>query len=274
MQDDANFDIEVRLLIEAIFLKYKYDFRKYSLASVKRRIATVLVTYQVSSVSALQEKVLYDPDFFSNVLQYITIPTTEMFRDPQYFKAFREKVIPYLKSYSSIKIWVAGCSTGEEAYSFAIIFKEENLLDRVMIYATDINPVILDKARDGKMKLDEMKKNSINYQSAGGKQSLLDYYTTTQNKAEMIESLKKNIIFADHSLATDSVFSEMQFVSCRNVLIYFDKELQNRAIGLFHDSLSLRGFLGIGLKESLKFSKYENEFEPWTLTERIYRKLK
>jgi chemotaxis protein methyltransferase CheR len=274
MPNDVNFDIEVRLLIEAIFLKYKYDFRKYSLASVKRRISTVLVTYQVHSVSALQEKVLYDPEFFSNILQYLTISTTEMFRDPQYFKAFREKVIPYLKSYSSIKIWVAGCSSGEEAYSFAIIFKEENLLDRVMIYATDINPVILDKAREGSIKLDEMKKNSTNYQQAGGKLSLSDYYTTSQNRAHINESLKKSIIFADHSLATDSVFSEMQFVSCRNVLIYFDKELQNRSIGLFHDSLSMRGFLGIGLKESLKFSKFENEFEPWSLTERIYRKLK
>ena len=216
-EKNAIFDIEVKLFIEAVFMKYKYDFRQYGLASIKRRLSSALIAHDIKTVSALQEKILYEPAFFSAILQYITISTTEMFRDPSYFKAFREKVLPYLKSYPSIKIWVAGCSSGEEAYSFAIIFKEAGLLDRVMIYATDINPVILDKARLGVYRLDDMKKNSLNYQQSGGSASLSDYYTANYNAAVMDISLKKNIIFADHSLATDAVFSEMQFVSCRNV---------------------------------------------------------
>ena len=273
-EKNVIFDIEVKLFIEAVFMKYKYDFRQYGLASIKRRLSSALIAHDIKTVSALQEKILYEPAFFSAILQYMTISTTEMFRDPNYFKAFREKVLPYLKSYPSIKIWVAGCSSGEEAYSFAIIFKEAGLLDRVMIYATDINPVILDKARMGVYRLEDMKKNSLNYQQSGGSASLADYYTANYNAAAIDNSLKKNIIFADHSLATDAVFSEMQFVSCRNVLIYFDKELQNRAIELFHDSLSMKGFLGIGSKESLKFSKCESSFESWSLPDRIYRKLK
>ena len=255
-------------------MKYKYDFRQYSLASVKRRLSTALIAHEIKTISALQEKVLYEPDFFAAILQYMTISTTEMFRDPSYFTVFREKVLPYLKSYPSIKIWVAGCSSGEEAYSFAIIFKEEGLLDRVMIYATDINPVILEKAKLGVYRLEDMKKNSMNYQQFGGTASLSDYYTANYNAVAIDPALKKSIIFADHSLATDAVFSEMQFISCRNVMIYFDKELQNRAIGLFHDSLSMKGFLGIGSKESLKFSKCESKFETWSLPDRIYRKLK
>jgi chemotaxis protein methyltransferase CheR len=271
---NSIFDIEVKLFIEAVFLRYKYDFRQYGLASVKRRLSSAMIAHNIPTVTALQEKILYEPEFFTAILQYMTISTTEMFRDPAYFKAFREKVIPYLKSYSSIKIWVAGCSTGEEAYSFAIIFKEEGLFDRVMIYATDINPVILERAKAGIYKLEDMKKNSMNYQQSGGKLSLSDYYSANYNAVAIDPELKKNIVFADHSLATDSVFSEVQFVSCRNVLIYFDKALQNRAVHLFHDSLSMKGFLGIGSKESLKFSSLENAFENWSTSERIYRKLK
>ncbi len=275
MNEEARiFDIEVKLFIEAVFLKYKYDFRQYSLASVKRRLSNALIVHNIRTISALQEKVLHEPEFFNAILQHMTISTTEMFRDPSYFKAFREKVVPYLKSYPSIKIWVAGCSSGEEAYSFAIILKEEGLYDRVMIYATDINPVILEKAKAGIYRLEDMKKFSENYQQSGGLKSLSDYYTASYNAAMIDNELKKNIIFADHSLATDSVFSEMQFVSCRNVLIYFEKPLQNRAIHLFHDSLSMKGFLGIGSKESLKFSSLHTAFEMWAGPERIYRKLK
>lgn len=268
------FDIEVKLFIEAVFMKYKYDFREYSLASVKRRLSNALLTHNVKTISALQERVLHEPEFFTAILQHMTISTTEMFRDPAYFKAFREKVLPYLRTYPSIKIWVAGCSSGEEAYSFAIIFKELGLYERVMIYATDINPVILEKAKAGIYRLEDMKKYSSNYQLAGGAASLSDYYSAHYNAVAMDPALKRNIIFADHSLATDSVFSEMQFVSCRNVLIYFDKKLQNRAINLFHDSLSLNGFLGIGSKESLKFSDIYSSFESWSTSERIYRKIK
>ena len=272
--ENQIFDIEVKLFIEAVYMKYKYDFRQYGLASVKRRLSNALITHKVKTVSALQERVLHEPEFFTVILQHMTISTTEMFRDPSYFKAFREKVIPYLKTYPSIKIWIAGCSSGEEAYSFAIIFKEEGLLERVMIYATDINPLILEKAKAGIYRLEDMSKFTTNYQAAGGKKSLSDYYTASYNAVAIDSSLKKNIIFADHSLATDSVFSEVQFVSCRNVLIYFEKNLQNRAIHLFHDSLSVKGFLGIGSKESLKFSTLYSAFEPWCPEDRIYRKLK
>lgn len=273
-EKSAIFDIEVKLFIQAVFMRYNYDFRDYSLASVKRRLSNVLMLHNLKTVTALQERVLHEPEFFTAVLQYMTISTTEMFRDPSYFKAFREKVIPYLRSYPSIKIWIAGCSSGEEAYSFAIIFKEEGLLNRVMIYATDINPVILEKAKAGIYRLEDVKKYSINYQESGGNASLSDYYTANYNAVAIDPELKKNIIFADHSLATDSVFSEVQFVSCRNVLIYFEKKLQDRAITLFHDSLSMQGFLGIGSKESLKFSKMSPSFEHWSTSERIYRKLK
>lgn len=273
-EKSAIFDIEVKLFIQAVFMRYNYDFREYSLASVKRRLTNVLSIHNLKTVTALQEKVLHEPEFFTAVLQYMTISTTEMFRDPSYFKTFREKVVPYLRSYPSIKIWVAGCSSGEEAYSFAIIFKEEGLLNRVMIYATDINPIILEKAKAGIYRLEDMKKYSQNYQDAGGKASLSDYYNANFNAVAIDPELKKNIIFADHSLATDSVFSEVQFVSCRNVLIYFEKKLQDRAITLFHESLSMQGFLGIGSKESLKFSKMNDGFENWSMSERIYRKLK
>lgn len=273
-EDKELFDIEVRLLLEAVFMKYKYDFRKYSLASVKRRLTSALSKYNVDNVSALQERVLREPEFFNAILQFLTISTTEMFRDPEYFKMFREKVIPYLRSYPSLKIWVAGCSTGEEAYSFAVVLKEEGLYERSMIYATDINPVSLEKARNGVYRIDDMQKYTVNYQKSGAKQSFADYYSAFSEMAAIDPALKKNIVFADHSLATDAVFAEMNYVSCRNVLIYFEPELQDRAIGLFHDSLGRQCFLGIGEKETLKFSKYESHFEVWSSAERIYRKIR
>lgn len=273
MPDTLIVDIEIKLLIEAIYLKYKYDFREYNIASTRRRLKSALIAFNIKTISALQEKVLREPDFFMSVLQYLTISTTEMFRYPQYFKAFKEKVVPYLKSYPSIKIWVAGCSTGEEAYSFAILLHEEGLLERSIIYATDINPVSINKAQQGVYHLEDVKKYDVNYKEAGGAESLVKYYDIQNEMISFHEDLKKNIVFADHSLATDSVFSEMQFISCRNVLIYFDKPLQNRAIDLFHDSLSRKGFLGIGSKESLKFSSKENEFDYWATQERIYRRI-
>lgn len=273
MPDTQIVDIEIKLLIEAIYLKYNYDFREYSIASARRRLKSALIAFNIKTISSLQEKVLREPDFFTLVLQYLTISTTEMFRFPQYFKAFKEKVVPYLKSYPSIKIWVAGCSTGEEAYSFAILLKEEGLLERTIIYATDINPISLHKAQQGIYYLEDINKYETNYLEAGGNARLSDYYEIHKERVSFSDELKKNIVFADHSLATDSVFSEMQFISCRNVLIYFDKSLQNRAIDLFHDSLSMKGFLGIGSKESLKFSSKDHEFESWATLERIYRKI-
>lgn len=273
MSNITNTDIEIKLLIEAIFLKYSYDFRDYSGASVKRRILHAVKQLKCESISDLQARVLHEPDAFMELLQYITIPTTEMFRDPEYFLALREEVIPFLKTYPSLKIWIAGCSTGEELYSMAILLKEEGLLERSIIYATDINPVSLEKARKGIFSLDRVRSYTSNYQRAGGKAAFSDYYTAAYESALFDRSLCENISFADHSLATDSVFAETHLISCRNVMIYFNHELQERALGLFHESLCHRGFLGLGSKESLDFSGYANFFEPLVKQQRLFRKL-
>ncbi|MHA6491879.1 CheR family methyltransferase [Pseudomonas borbori] len=272
MAPERNIDIELRLLIEAIYLKYNYDFRNYSGASIKRRVRHALTQLNCKTISALQEKILHDPDMFMELLQYLTIPVSEMFRDPPYFLALRQQVVPLLKTYPSVKIWVAGCSTGEEVYSLAILLKEEGLLDRSIIYATDINPRSLEKAQRGIFNLETVQGYAANYQNAGGLAALSDYYTAAYDSALFDKSLRDHVTFADHSLATDSVFSETQLISCRNVLIYFDNALQNRALGLFHESLCHRGFLGLGSKESLEFSNYGSAFEALSKQERIFRK--
>jgi chemotaxis protein methyltransferase CheR len=216
--------------------------------------------------------VLHDAAAFGRLLQVLTIPVSEMFRDPTYFRALREQVVPVLRTYPSIKVWVAGCSTGEEVYSLAILLREEGLLARSILYATDINPASLERARRGIFGLDDVRKYTANYQQAGGQRAFSDYYTAAYDGALFDRSLADNITFADHSLATDSVFSETHLVSCRNVLIYFNRRLQDRAFGLFHDSLCHRGFLGLGSKETLDFSSYADRFEPVVRDERIYRK--
>jgi chemotaxis protein methyltransferase CheR len=273
MCPDRTLDIELRLLIEGIYLKYSYDFRDYSGASLKRRVLHALSKFECETISELQARVLHDPQLFSELLQFLTIPVSEMFRDPTYYLAIREHVVPVLKTYPSLKIWIAGCSTGEEVYSMAILFKEEGLLDRTLIYATDINPQSLDRARQGVFPLERVRKYTQSYQLAGGKNSFSDYYTAAYDGALFDKSLMANVTFADHSLATDMVFSETHFISCRNVLIYFNKGLQNRAFGLFHESLCHRGFLGLGSKESLDFSAYAGHFEPVVKKERLFRRL-
>ena len=266
-------DIELRLLMEAIYLRYSYDFRDYTGASQKRRVLYALQQLHLPNISALQERVLRDAALFGQLLQYLTIPVSEMFRDPPYFLALREQVVPVLQTYPSIKIWIAGCSTGEEVYSMAILLREEGLLERTIIYATDINPASLDKAKQGIFSLENVRAYTANYQQAGGQRSFADYYTAAYDYAIFDKTLRENVTFADHSLATDSVFSETQLISCRNVLIYFNKKLQDRAFGLFHESLCHRGFLVLGSKETLDFSVYGKQFEPLVKQERIYRKL-
>jgi chemotaxis protein methyltransferase CheR len=271
MKRDA-IDIELKLLAEAIFLRYGHDFRDYSAASQKRRVLHALAQFGCPTISALQSQVLHDPAAFHRLLQFLTIPVSEMFRDPSYFAALRRDVMPHLETYPSIKIWVAGCSTGEEVYSLAILLHEEGLLERTLIYATDINPASLDKARRGIFPLSAMQRHAHSYQKAGGKRQLEDYYTSAYESALMDRFLSANVTFADHSLATDTVFSETHFVSCRNVLIYFNRTLQDRALKLFHDSLCHRGFLGLGAKESLDFSGCSGGFETLNRRERLYRK--
>ncbi|MFZ3140269.1 CheR family methyltransferase [Polaromonas sp.] len=269
----SSTDIDLQLLMEAIYLRYSYDFRDYSGASQKRRVLYALTQLDCPTIAELQSQVLHDPGVFQQVLQYLTIPVSEMFRDPGFFLALRQQVTPYLRTYASIKVWIAGCSTGEEVYSLAILLREEGLLERSLIYATDINPASLDKARQGIFPLGSIRGYTANYQQSGGRQAFADYYTAAYDAAIFDKSLRENITFADHSLATDSVFSETQLVLCRNVLIYFNKKLQDRALGLFHESLGHRGFLCLGSKESIAFSSYATHFEPLARAERIFRKL-
>lgn len=272
IEPPSDIDIELRLLMEAIFLKYSYDFRNYTGASQKRRVRYALEQLRLPNVSALQERVLHDPTVFAQLLQYLTIPVSEMFRDPGYFLTLRQQVVPVLQTYPSVKVWVAGCSTGEEAWSLAILLREEGLLERTQIYATDINPASLDKARQGIFPMEAVRNYTANYQRAGGRQAFSDYYTAAYDAARFDPSLCANAVFADHSLATDSVFAETQLVSCRNVLIYFNRALQDRALGLFHESLCHRGFLGLGAKESIDFSSFSTRFDTLARAERIYRK--
>jgi chemotaxis protein methyltransferase CheR len=265
-------DIELELLIEAILRKYQYDFRHYSRSSLKRRAAQAMAQLGCKNISQLQERVLHERGALPIVLDYLTVPTTELFRDPEYYGALRTEVIPHLHTYPSLKVWVAGCSTGEEVYSTAILLEESGLLGRAIIYATDINPRSLEKAKRGIYSLDSLKQASVNYQRSGGKRSLSDYYRAAYEAVQLDRRLVRNAVFSDHSLATDAVFTEVQLVSCRNVLIYFDRPLQDRAIGLFYDSLVRRGFLGLGSKESLHFSSHQADFKSIADEARIYQK--
>ena len=267
-----DFDIELPLLIEAIYLKYHYDFRQYALASLKRRLTAALSYFDCPTLSQLQDRVLRTPSMFPKLLDFLTVPVSEMFRDPSYFRSLREHVVPMLRTYPSLKVWVAGCSTGEEVYSLAILLREEGLLTRTLIYATDINPNSLQKAQAGIYDLSRVASFSENHRKSGARSSLSDYYTAAYGGVMLDKSLRQHIVFSDHSLATDTVFAEIHLVSCRNVLIYFDRELQDRAIGLFREALVRRGFLGIGSKESLRFSSQVDAFEELVREDRIYRK--
>jgi len=267
-----NFDIELVLLLDAIYLKYHYDFRRYAMASLKRRLRTAMLRFGCRTLSQLQDRVLRDPALFRALLEFLTVPVSDMFRDPPYFRALRERVLPILRTYPSLKIWVAGCSTGEEVYSLAILLREEGLLSRSLIYATDINPQTLEKAQAGVYSIERMAGFTDNHRRSGARSSLSDYYTAAYDRAVFDKSLKDNVVFSDHSLATDSVFAEVQLISCRNVLIYFNRELQDRALGLFHDALCRKGFLGIGAKESLRFSAHADSFDDVAKEDRIYQK--
>lgn len=268
----TDFDIELQLLLDAIYLKYHYDFRAYAQASIKRRLRTAMERFSCDTLSQLQDRILRDAALFQDLLDLLTIPVSEMFRDPRYFRTIRRDVVPMLKTYPSLKMWVAGCSTGEEAYSFAILLREEGLLDRTLIYATDINPHSLAEAEAGVYAMDRIAGFTDNHQQSGAHSSLSDYYTAAYGRVVLDKSLRSHIVFSDHSLATDSVFAEVQLVSCRNVLIYFSNALQERAIGLFHDSLCRRGFLGLGAKETIRHSSKKAAFVEVSPGERVYQK--
>lgn len=272
MHDEQLFDLEIRLLLEAVYQRWQHDFRDYAISSLRRRMRQAMTHFRCDSLSALQGRVLHEPEVFAQMLQFFTVQVSEMFRDPSYFRALREQVLPVLRTYPSLKIWVAGCSHGEEVWSLAILLAEEGLLSRTIIYATDINAAALQRAEAGIYPLDRVAGFSRNYLAAGGRGSLSDHYTSAYGGVAFDRRLKQQIVFADHSLATDSVFSEVHFVSCRNVLIYFKRPLQDRALGLFADALVRRGFLGLGLRETVQFSGHAGAFEPVVPDQRIYRK--
>lgn len=265
-------EIEISLLLEALFQKYGYDFRQYSRAHIARRISNRMILSNIKTITEIQEKILHDNSFASQLLQDLSITVTEMFRDPSFYLMLREKVIPILKTYSFIKIWHAGCSTGEEAYSMAILLKEEGLYDRATIYATDFNQAALHQAKEGIFAAQDMKEYTSNYQKGGGKESLSEYYTSQYNRVIMDTSLKKNIVWANHNLVTDSVFAEVHLILCRNVLIYFNKDLQNRVQKLFFESLINGGILCLGSKESLRFSDFATSYHELDKKQRIFKK--
>jgi chemotaxis protein methyltransferase CheR len=273
MMDATDSDRELQGLLEAVFRLYHYDFRRYAPASMKRRIKAALATFNCPSISSLERRLTDDPKAFSGLLRYLTVQVSDLFRDPGYFRAIRTRIVPYLQTYPFLKLWVAGCATGEEAYSLAILLAEEGLLERTLIYATDINPEALATAEAGVYDLQRFVGFSGNYLAAGGKGSLSDHYTARYSSALLDRQLKKAILFSDHSLATDSAFAEVQLCSCRNVLIYFDRELQEQAIGVLRESLCHKGFLGLGSKESLRFSRHAAAFRELVPEERLYQRV-
>lgn len=264
--------LEIQLLLEALYQRYHYDFRNYAQASIKRRLRQAREQLGFATYSALQDGLLHDPALLPRLLGYLTIQVSEMFRDPSYFRSLREKVLPHLRTYPSLKVWVAGCSEGEELYSLVILFREEGLEERTLFYATDISQNALDRASAGIYGLDRMQLFTENHRKSGGKSSLSDYYTAAYGRASFDRSLRQRVVFSDHSLVTDAVFAEMHLISCRNVMIYFDRALQDRAVGLFRDSLARKGFLGLGAKESLRFSHHSGAFLDFVREEKIYQR--
>lgn len=269
---ETEFDIELPLLLEAVYAKYHQDFRHYSRPSLERRLGEALRLLGVRSLSGLQDRVLHEPDAWASLLSCLTVHVSEMFRDPGYFRALREHVVPWLRALPSLKVWVPGCSTGEEVYSLAILLREEGLLDHTLIYATDIAPAALAVAEKGIYAQERMADFSRAYLAAGGRGSLSDYYSVGYGAAIVDRSLRRGVLFAEHSLATDAVFAEVALVSCRNVLIYFDRTLQDRAVGLCKDALRPQGFLGLGAKETLRFSAHADAFSEHVAEYKLYRK--
>ncbi|MDP6525271.1 MAG: protein-glutamate O-methyltransferase CheR [Kiritimatiellia bacterium] len=267
-------NIEIGLLLEAVNEKYGYDFRDYAKAYLKRRLLRRVKMSGLQSISELQHKVLHDAEFFELMVQDLSIHVTEMFRDPSFFRAFRKEVVPVLHTYPTVKVWHAGCSSGEEVYSMAILLKEEGLYDRALIYATDLSETILESAKNAIIPLGRMRQYSVNYQKAGGQHSLSEYYAAHHDSVVLDRGLRENIVFAAHNLVSDSVFGEMQVVICRNVVIYFTRALQRHVFETFRASLCRRGFLCLGSKETLSFWPGEDGFEQVVPGEKIFRKRK
>lgn len=272
MNTDDIEEIEIRLLLEGIFQLYGYDFREYAEASLRRRLTQWLRTSGCDTFSAAQARLLRSRELFGSLLDGITVNVSEMFRDPQFFKALREEVVPHLKTYPFVKIWIAGCAAGEEAYSLAILLCEEGLEGHFRIYATDINEKVLQQAEEGIYQLEKMQQFTQGYQKAGGKKDFADYYTARYDHAILAPRLKKNIVFAAHNLTADAGIGEMQMILCRNLLIYFRAALKERVLTLFDGSLVNGGFLCLGMKETLSGRALSNRYREMPPGTRIYRK--
>ncbi len=267
-----NEAIEIRLLLEAIHLKYGYNFKDYASAHTKRRLRNRLEMSGMTSYLDMAKRILCDPAFFNTLLMDLSINVTEMFRDPEFYKKIRQELIPRLKTYAFIKLWHAGCSAGQEVYSMAILLEEEDMKQRAQIYATDFNELILARAKQGIYPLETMKTYTANYLKAGGTRTFSDYYTADDENVILRKSLSEKVLFSSHNLVTDGVFGEMHLIFCRNVLIYFNRKLQSQVLKLFYDSLIPGGYLCLGSKESIKFTDMADQFEPVNEKLRIFRK--
>jgi chemotaxis protein methyltransferase CheR len=266
--------IEIELLLEAVNRHYGFDFRGYAMGSLRRRLWRQAATEGVASISGLQERVLHDPEAMERLLTGLSVNVTTMFRDPSFFVAFREQVVPLLRTYPFIRIWNAGCSTGEETYSLAILLEEEGLYDRARIYATDFNSEVLRHARSGELPLDRMREYTQNYQAAGGTKEFSAYYSVDAGAARLNERLREHVVFAQHNLAGDRSFNEFNVILCRNVLIYFGRDLQRKVHRLFYESLARFGVLALGQKETLRFTDIDDCYEELDAKEKLYRRIR
>jgi len=272
VRDDVE-EIELSLLLEGVYRQYGFDFREYAPASLRRRVWRRIHAEGLTTVSALQDRLLHDPACMERLLLDLSINVTAMFRDPSFYVAFRNKVVPALRTYPFTRIWVAGCSTGEEVYSLAILLQEENLYDRTRIYATDINEAVVDRARGGVFPLDKMREYTQNYIKSGGTRAFSEYYLAKYDGAQFQRALTENVVFAQHNLVSDRSFNEFNVIICRNVMIYFDRSLQDHVHRLFYESLATFGVLGLGHKESIRFSPHEDRYEELDPHEKLYRRI-
>jgi chemotaxis protein methyltransferase CheR len=266
-------EIELQLLLEGVFRHYGFDFRNYALSSLRRRVFNFMRNESIETISLLQARILHDREWLDRFLYSLSVNVSAMFRDPPFYRTFRKEVVPFLRTYPFIRIWLAGVSMGEEVYSLAILLKEEGIYDRCRIYATDINDAVLKKAKEGIYPIELMQSYTNNYIKAGGLRSFSDYYTAAYDRVILKSSLRDNVVFAQHNLASDSSFNEFQVILCRNVMIYFNSDLQAQVHHLLHDSLVMFGILGLGAKESLKFSPQEHAYEEIDHESRLYRRI-
>src|SRR2546425_1498696 len=270
---DGVEEIELQLLLEGVYRRYGFDFREYAPASLRRRVTRRMRAEGLTTIAGLTERLLHDAPTMERLLLDLSINVTSMFRDPTFYVAFRSRVVPLLRTYPFTRIWVAGCSTGEEVFSLAILLQEEKLYDRTRIYATDINEAVLERARGGVFPLDKMREYTQNYIKAGGKQAFSEYYLAQYDGAQFQRSLTENVGFAQHNLVSDRSFNEFNVIICRNVMIYFDRALQDRVHELFFESLVTFGVLGLGHKEAIRFSPHEAGYEELDPNEKLYRKI-